>query len=140
MRRLIIPIQLAVVILSLALNGYAERAVESFKNSVGVEFVLIKPGKFQMGSPEDEPGRYSGERSHPVNLTHPFYMQTTEVTQEQWMSLMKKNPSSQKGCGANCFRSNPWLKKTPMPGGSMICPGMYRSGARIGLAPILSMK
>lgn len=102
MRRLIIPIQLAAVILILALNGYAEQDVESFKNSVGMEFVLIKPGKFLMGSPEDEPGRYIGERSHPVNLTNSFYMQTTEVTQEQWMSLIKKNPSSQKGCGANC--------------------------------------
>ena len=102
MRRLIIPIQLAVVILSLPLNGYAEQAVKSFKNSVGMEFVLINPGKFQMGSAEDEPGRYSGERSHPVNLTNPFYMQTTEVTQEQWKSLMEKNPSGQKGCGANC--------------------------------------
>jgi hypothetical protein len=55
-----------------------------------------------MGSPEDEPGRYTGENPHTVNLTDPFYMQTTEVTQEQWMSLIKKNPSSQKGCGDNC--------------------------------------
>ncbi len=102
MRRKIIPIQLALVILCLAVYGHAEQTAQSFKNSLAMEFVLIGPGKFLMGSPEDEPGRYSGERSHPVNLTHPFYMQTTEVTQEQWAALMKNNPSSQKGCGANC--------------------------------------
>lgn len=102
MRRIIIPMQLAVVFLSVALNGYAQQPVESFINSLGIKFVLIKPGKFLMGSPEDEPGRYIGERSHRVNLTTPFYLQTTELTQEQWVSVMKKNPSSHKGCGANC--------------------------------------
>jgi hypothetical protein len=102
MRKLIIPIQFIAVILCLAFNGYAEEHGERIKNSAGMEFVLIQPGQFMMGSPEDEPGRYTGENPHTVNLTDPFYMQTTEVTQEQWMSLIKKNPSSQKGCGDNC--------------------------------------
>jgi len=97
MRKFIIPIQLIMVILSFAFSGYAEEPKERIKNSVGMEFVLIKPGKFMMGSPEDEPGRYTGENPHMVNLTNPFYMQTTEVTQRQWVSLMKKNPSSHKG-------------------------------------------
>jgi formylglycine-generating enzyme required for sulfatase activity len=67
-----------------------------------MEFVLIHPGQFTMGSPEDEPGRYPGEHPHAVNLTEPFYMQTTEVTQAQWAALMQKNPASQKGCVDNC--------------------------------------
>jgi formylglycine-generating enzyme required for sulfatase activity len=102
MRKLIIPLQFIAVMLSLAFIGYAEEPKERISNSLGMEFVLIKPAKFMMGSPEDEPGRYTGENPHMVNLTDPFYMQTTEVTQGQWMSLMKENPSSQKGCGANC--------------------------------------
>lgn len=102
MRRIFIPIQFALAILFIAYNSHAEQAMQSFKNSLGMEFVLIQPGKFMMGSPEDEPGRYTGENPHTVNLTDPFYMQTTEVTQGQWMLLMKNNPSSQKGCGDNC--------------------------------------
>ena len=102
MRKLIIPLQFIAVMLSLAFIGYAEEPKERISNSLGMEFVLIKPAKFMMGSPKDEPGRYTGENPHMVNLTDPFYMQTTEVTQGQWMSLMKENPSSQKGCGANC--------------------------------------
>jgi formylglycine-generating enzyme required for sulfatase activity len=95
MRKLIIPIQFIMVMGCLAFNGYAT-------NSLGMEFVLIKPGKFMMGSPEDESGRYTGEGLHSVNLTNPFYLQTTEVTQAQWKALMGKNPASHKGCGGTC--------------------------------------
>jgi formylglycine-generating enzyme required for sulfatase activity len=58
MRKLIIPIQLIIFVLSLSFSGYAQAPKERIKNSLGMEFVLIKPGKFRMGSPEDEPGRY----------------------------------------------------------------------------------
>jgi formylglycine-generating enzyme required for sulfatase activity len=102
MRRTIIPIQLALIILCLAINGHAEQNAQSFKNSLEMEFVLIKPSKFVMGSPESEPGRYGGEKPHRVNLTKPFYLMTTEVTQGQWQALMDNNPSSHKGCGESC--------------------------------------
>ena len=102
MRKFIIPIQILLMTGSLAFNGYAEQPKQKITNSLGMEFVLVKPGKFMMGSPEDEAGRYSGERLHPVNLTNPFYLQTTEVTQAQWKAVMGKNPSSQKRCGDKC--------------------------------------
>jgi formylglycine-generating enzyme required for sulfatase activity len=102
MMRTIIPIQFVLIIVCMAFNGYAEQTAKSFKNSAGMEFVLIKPGKFLIGSPEDEPGRYTGERPHRVNLTKPFYLQATEVTQGQWQALMGNNPASHKGCGNNC--------------------------------------
>jgi formylglycine-generating enzyme required for sulfatase activity len=102
MRKLIIPIQFIMVMGCLVFNGYAEQPKEKLTNSLGMEFVLIKPGKFMMGSPEDEPGRYAGEKLHAVNLTNSFYMQTTELTQAQWKALMGKNPASHKSCGDNC--------------------------------------
>ena len=102
MRKLIIPIQILVVVGCLVFNGYAEQPRESITNSLGMEFVLIKPGKFMMGSPEDEPGRYGGEKLHSVNLTNPFYLQTTEVTQAQWKALMGKKSASHKRCGDTC--------------------------------------
>jgi len=50
-------------------------------------FVLVPAGSFTMGSPDDEPGRSVGEVPHQVTLTHPFWMQTTEVTNEQYRQL-----------------------------------------------------
>ncbi len=74
----------------------------SFKNSLGQEFKLIPAGTFTMGSPPDEPGRYSVETQHQVTLTKSFYMQTTEVTQGQWEKLMGSNPSYFSTCGEDC--------------------------------------
>ena len=102
MRKLIIPIQFIMVMVALVFNGYAEQPKEKITNTLGMELVLIQPGQFMMGSPEDEPGRNSGEKPHQVNLTKPFYLQTTEVTQAQWKALMGKNPASNKRCGESC--------------------------------------
>ena len=68
----------------------------------GMEFVLIKPGTLMMGSSADEPGRDNDETQHSVTLTKKFYIQTTEVTQEQWRKAMKSNPSYFKNSGKNC--------------------------------------
>ncbi len=50
-------------------------------------FVLVPPGTFMMGSPLDEPGHSGNENQHQVTLTHGFYMQTTEVTNQQYMEM-----------------------------------------------------
>jgi formylglycine-generating enzyme required for sulfatase activity len=71
-------------------------------NTVGMKFVYIPPGTFTMGSPHDEPGRDKDERQHQVTLTSGFYMQTTEVTQGQWKTIMGYNPSNFKDCGDDC--------------------------------------
>ena len=97
MRKLTILTHFIVVMLCIAFNGSAEPPKDRITNSVGMEFVLIKPGQFMMGSPKDEPGRYAGETQRTVTLTSPFYLQNTEVTQAQWKELMDKNPASQKG-------------------------------------------
>jgi len=73
-------------------------------NSIGMKFVYIEPGSFDMGSPSDEPERYDNETQHKVTLTQGYYMQTTEVTQKQWRSVMgdNNNPSKFKECGDKC--------------------------------------
>ena len=70
----------------------------NWSNSIGQTFVLVPAGTFNMGSPEDEPGRDSDETRHQVTLTQSYYMQTTEVTQSQWEAVMGNNPSSFTGC------------------------------------------
>jgi formylglycine-generating enzyme required for sulfatase activity len=74
----------------------------TFTNNIDMSFVLIPKGGFTIGSPTGEPGRSDNERQHPVTISKPFYLQTTEVTQEQWERVMGGNPSSFKDCGDDC--------------------------------------
>jgi len=66
------------------------------------DFVLIESGTYVMGSSEDEVERNSDEMQHEVTLNSDFYMQETEVTQDQWEAVMKSKPSKFKYCGQNC--------------------------------------
>ena len=72
--------------------------ITDYINSLGMTFKLIPAGTFTMGSPVSELGRNSDETQHQVTLTQSFYMQTTEVTQAQWTSVMGSNPSNNTGC------------------------------------------
>lgn len=54
----------------------------------------IPPGKFMMGSPNGEDGRYDHEGpQHEVNLTYGFWMADTACTQALWKRVMNSNPS-----------------------------------------------
>jgi serine/threonine protein kinase len=76
---------------------------ETFKNSIGMEFVKIPAGTFTMGAPKDEKGSEDDERpQHEVSISKEFYMGKYEVTQGQWKAIMKNNPSSFKDCGDDC--------------------------------------
>ena len=63
------------------------------------QFVLVQAGSFQMGSTN---GGSDEQPVHTVNITKPFYLQKTEVTQAQWEAVMGSNPSSFSGCGDTC--------------------------------------
>ncbi|AEE15661.1 Sulphatase-modifying factor protein [Treponema brennaborense DSM 12168] len=58
--------------------------------------VLIKGGSFVMGSPASEAWREKDEVQHTVTLDD-FYISKYEVTQAEYESVMKKNPSYFKG-------------------------------------------
>ena len=62
-----------------------------------MEMAWCPPGSFLMGSPEDEEGRSPNETQHRVKLTKGFWIAKTEVTQKQWRSVMRSNPSCFKG-------------------------------------------
>ena len=67
-------------------------------NSIGMKFVLIPAGSFIMGSRSSQaPG--NEHPPHRVMISRPFYLQTTEVTQDQWFAVMGNNPSVFKGRG-----------------------------------------
>jgi len=75
---------------------------KEYQKPLEAEFVFIPPGEFLMGIPETEAERDDDETLHKVRLTKGFYMQTTEVTQGQWRTIMGNNPSSFKACGDDC--------------------------------------
>jgi len=81
---------------------------------VKMEFVLIPPGEFVMGSPEAERAlaleqakahndKWAIERiptegpQHKLKITKPFYLGKYEVTQAQWEAAMGNNPSQFNG-------------------------------------------
>ncbi len=71
---------------------------ETSSNTIDMEFVLIQPGEFDMGSHANETGRYNDEGSvHHVTISEAFYLGKYEVTQKQWHEVMEDNPSYFKG-------------------------------------------
>lgn len=54
----------------------------------------IVPGRFLMGSPEDEPGRFDDEGPvHEVAISEGFWLFDTPCTQALWQAVMGENPS-----------------------------------------------
>jgi formylglycine-generating enzyme required for sulfatase activity len=72
----------------------------SLTNSIGMQFKLVRKGKFRMGAPEGERTAFDGEKpQHEVTITKDFRLGVHEVTQGQYRKLMGTNPSdfSRKG-------------------------------------------
>jgi len=61
---------------------------QAITNPLGMTFVLIPAGMFIMGSPVEEASRDASEGQHQVTISRPFYLQTTEVTVDQWRAVM----------------------------------------------------
>jgi uncharacterized protein (TIGR03067 family) len=59
----------------------------TFKNGIGMEFVLVPKGKSWLGGGKDKPG------DKEVEIPADFYLGKYEVTQEEWEKVMGENPS-----------------------------------------------
>jgi hypothetical protein len=51
-------------------------------------FRLIPAGRFQVGSPDSEPGHEGDERLRPETIAEPFYVMDTQLTVEQCRALI----------------------------------------------------
>ena len=63
-------------------------------NGVTQRLRWIPPGRFLMGSPDNEPGRFDDEGpQHPVVISNGFWLFATPCTQALWQAVMGDNPS-----------------------------------------------
>jgi formylglycine-generating enzyme required for sulfatase activity len=60
----------------------------AFRNTLGMDLVLLPGGDFTMGSPSHEQGREPDEMQHRVSLTRPFYMGRYPVTRGQFEAFV----------------------------------------------------
>jgi len=85
-----------------------EKEIVYYTNTIGMEFVLIPPGEFMMGSPVNEEKRRNVEGpQHRVRIAKGFYLGMCEVTQAQYEAVLGKNPSYFKG-GDNPVEQVSW--------------------------------
>lgn len=77
------------------LGGGSIGGMTTVKNEpVDFNLILVEPGMFEMGATAEQAGADSDEKPvHWVNITRPFYIGETEVTQELWRAVMGENPS-----------------------------------------------
>ncbi len=85
MRALVLCIVLLVC--SPALGQHSKEII----NSIGMKLVLILPGTFTMGSPDEEKGRLIDETQHFVTISNLYYLGAYEVTQGQYEKVMGRS-------------------------------------------------
>lgn len=79
-----------------AANQTADTVSNQDNRDISDNFVLIKGGSFQMGSPESEAWRSADETLHEVTVSD-FYMSKYELTQKEYEEIMGTNPSNFSG-------------------------------------------
>jgi formylglycine-generating enzyme required for sulfatase activity len=66
----------------------------------GIAMAYLCPGRFTMGSPQDEVGRGEEEVQHQVTLTQGFHIGVSELTRDQFIGFLGYEPWNNKDCGA----------------------------------------
>ncbi|MSQ91850.1 MAG: PEGA domain-containing protein [Gammaproteobacteria bacterium] len=61
--------------------------------ALGQELVLIKGGRYTMGSPRREPGRRSNETERVIELRRPFYLSRYQVTNKEFREFRAEHLS-----------------------------------------------
>jgi len=80
-------------------NSGAARSVSVTVNGEALRFVSVPGGQFTMGCSNGDTECEDDEKPVRRMSIDPFEMSATEVTQEIWQAVMKKNPSDFEGAG-----------------------------------------
>jgi formylglycine-generating enzyme required for sulfatase activity len=96
----------------LSLIAKREPLPPTYKNGIGMEFVVVPKGKSWLGGDKDKLG------DQEVEIPADFYLGKYEVTQEEWEKVMGENPSfwSRTGPGKDALKGIPdaELKRFPV--------------------------
>jgi hypothetical protein len=87
-------------------------------DSVTLEFCWIPPvakGQTRLGSPTSDINRFPNEIEHAYDGTDGFWLGRTELTQEQWQSIMANNPSEFSKTGAQAALLNNFISTRQFP-------------------------
>ncbi len=78
-------------------------------NTIGMKFLLIPPGEFLMGTAADRYGAAPEKPQHQVRITHPFYLDSHEVTRGEFAKFVSttgyKTDAEREGGRAGVFDS-----------------------------------
>jgi len=99
---------------------------KQWTNSIGMIFVRIGPGKFMMGTPLDESGRYPNEKLHEVRITRAYLLGAHEVTRGQFRIFVKdtRYKSEAEKAGFALLWLGTWERRS---GGSWRYPGFEQT-------------
>jgi formylglycine-generating enzyme required for sulfatase activity len=64
---------------------------------IGMQFVYVEPGSFQMGLKDATAKSSTAGPPHPVTISNGYWMGKYEVTQDEYQSIIGSNPSCFKG-------------------------------------------
>lgn len=78
-------------------------------NVTGIEMLLVPAGTYAMGKSPDDPQAYPDESpAHTTTLSSAFYLGRFEVTQQQWIDRVGRNPCYFKGPSTLPVESVSW--------------------------------
>lgn len=84
----------------------ADLPAEWTEPATRMEFVLVEPGAFEMGSLTPDTLRPAPR--HPVGISAPFYLGRFEVTRAEWRQVMGNDPSQYVECERCPVESVSW--------------------------------
>lgn len=88
----------------------AERWPPVIRSPLGHEMVLIRGGRMRMGAPRREPGRRSNEVTREVELSRPYYLARTEISNRDFRKFHKAHLSGKAGANSLENDSHPVVR------------------------------
>jgi formylglycine-generating enzyme required for sulfatase activity len=91
------------------------RRAQGFREALGTEaddatsltMLWMPPGRFWMGSPEEEPERRSNEGPQHLVQLQGFFLAQTPITQAQWREVAQWQPNKREGAWSQKLDPNP---------------------------------
>ena len=88
-------------------QGFREPLVAEADEATSLTMLWMPPGRFWMGSPEDEPERSNAESPQHLVQLQGFFLAQTPITQAQWREVAQWQPNKSEGAWSQKLNPNP---------------------------------